>query len=85
MLPEKGSASEGSAVFSGDFQRSVCVLRESLKFGSWKHAKGKALNTERLPRKKEIKAIINHLSQYSTRVFPPYTNKESSFSLENKY
>lgn len=49
MLPVKGSASEGSAAFSGDFKR-VCVLRGS-RWRLTKKTNDKALKKETTTKK----------------------------------
>jgi hypothetical protein len=47
MLPEKGSASEGSAAFSGDIKVVVCFARIAL---AHREANDKALRKNQLPR-----------------------------------
>ncbi|KAK7362292.1 hypothetical protein VNO77_04402 [Canavalia gladiata] len=53
MLPEKGSASEGLAVFCGDVFKRVCFARYGLAHNTEQEAKGKALKKRTtVPRKK---------------------------------
>lgn len=63
MLPKEGSASEGSAAFSGDF-KGVCVLRGSRWLTGKKANEAKLLKENNYQETPQVKKIMDSRDSY---------------------